>query len=279
MSGIRGRHSEYHPAAENRDAERCECPATEAAFGPATAVALVDHLHDGLGNHYVSGALFEAYADPLAIVAAGDLQLALGGVFSCDSAFSSNTAMLRVLADGDSDAAIDWSDPNLARLGTPSGGRSLPPAVLDRFNAAFQHDFSKVRLHVDTGAAEAARLLRARAFALNADIFLGAGEFQPNSEQTDRLLAHELTHVVQYERGRLPSQTDGRRVSSPTDPAEREAYTQEDAVLARLDEFDAARAESASAGAGEEAAPAGGSLDPFDALAQSLGAEVYGVSA
>ena len=62
-------------------------------------------------------------------------------------------------------------------------------------------------------------------------MFFSSGAFAPGTPSGDRLLAHELTHVVQADEGRLPR--DGG-VSSPTDPHELEAYANEDRVLAHL---------------------------------------------
>jgi hypothetical protein len=61
----------------------------------------------------------------------------------------------------------------------------------------FGHGFGAVRVHTGSGAAEAARLLRARAFTKGSDVFFGAGEYRPEAPDGKKLLAHELAHVVQ----------------------------------------------------------------------------------
>lgn len=61
----------------------------------------------------------------------------------------------------------------------------------------FGHDFSTVRVHTGPRDAQAASMLRARAFAVGRDIVFGAGEYQPLSERGEQLLAHELTHAMQ----------------------------------------------------------------------------------
>jgi pyrrolidone-carboxylate peptidase len=60
-----------------------------------------------------------------------------------------------------------------------------------------RHDFGGVRVHTGGSAAEASRSINARAFTLGRDIAFGAGEYAPESRSGRRLLAHELTHVVQ----------------------------------------------------------------------------------
>lgn len=60
-----------------------------------------------------------------------------------------------------------------------------------------RQDFSSVRVHTDGRAAEAARALNSRAFTLGGHIVFGSRQYQPDSPEGRKLLAHELTHVVQ----------------------------------------------------------------------------------
>jgi hypothetical protein len=63
--------------------------------------------------------------------------------------------------------------------------------------ARFGHDFGAVRVHADHIAGDLAHQLQARAFTTGNRIFFASGEFQPDQTGGKRLLAHELTHVVQ----------------------------------------------------------------------------------
>jgi hypothetical protein len=65
----------------------------------------------------------------------------------------------------------------------------------------FGADFSRVRVHTDGGAVQMSRDLQAQAFTTGQDIYFGAGRYDPGSEDGKRLLAHELTHVVQQNSG------------------------------------------------------------------------------
>jgi hypothetical protein len=58
-------------------------------------------------------------------------------------------------------------------------------------------DRGGVRIHTDERSAEMAEALNADAFTVGSDIYFGAGKFQPRTRESDRLLAHELTHVAQ----------------------------------------------------------------------------------
>lgn len=59
------------------------------------------------------------------------------------------------------------------------------------------YDFSRVRVHTDDYAAKSAKAIGALAYTLGDDIIFGSGKFAPATESGRRLLAHELTHVVQ----------------------------------------------------------------------------------
>ena len=81
-----------------------------------------------------------------------------------------------------------------------SPGRPLEPAVRTYFEPRFGQDFSDVRVHSDRSAAEAARAVDARAFTVGRNVVFGKGQYAPDTPGGKRLLAHELTHVVQQRR-------------------------------------------------------------------------------
>ena len=81
-----------------------------------------------------------------------------------------------------------------------SPGHPLDAATRAFMEPRFGHDFSRVRVHTDARAADFARAIGARAFAMNDNIVLGAGEYLPETDAGRWLLAHELTHVVQQGR-------------------------------------------------------------------------------
>lgn len=61
----------------------------------------------------------------------------------------------------------------------------------------FGHDFSQVRVHHDGAAGRSARMVNASAYTVGNHIVFGNGQLQPQASDGRRLLAHELTHVVQ----------------------------------------------------------------------------------
>jgi hypothetical protein len=71
-------------------------------------------------------------------------------------------------------------------------------ALMDR---RFGHNFSRVRIYADNKAAESAEAIGAHAYTLRHNIVFGAGQYSPRTANGLRLLAHELTHVLQQENG------------------------------------------------------------------------------
>ncbi len=86
-----------------------------------------------------------------------------------------------------------------------SSGQPLDPATRTFMEPRFGHDFSRVRMHTDTQAAESARSVNALAYTVGKDVVFGSGQYKPETSEGQRLLAHELTHVVQQNTTRVPN--------------------------------------------------------------------------
>lgn len=78
-----------------------------------------------------------------------------------------------------------------------SSGRPLEPALRQDMEYRFGYDFSQVRIHANVDAEQSARDVNAYAYTVGRDIVFGRGQFAPETHFGKRLLAHELTHVVQ----------------------------------------------------------------------------------
>ncbi len=76
-------------------------------------------------------------------------------------------------------------------------GHPLSASSRRFFEPRFGRDFSQVRIHSDPSAAQAARSVNAQAFTYGRDIVFGAGQYAPETAAGQKLIAHELTHVVQ----------------------------------------------------------------------------------
>lgn len=86
-----------------------------------------------------------------------------------------------------------------------SSGRPLDPGTRGLMEERFGHDFGRVRVHDDAKASESARQIDALAYTSGSDIVFGAGRYEIGTEAGQRLLAHELTHVVQQTGGGAPT--------------------------------------------------------------------------
>lgn len=80
-------------------------------------------------------------------------------------------------------------------------GQPLPAGERQFFEPRLGASLSQVRLHTDAPAARLAGSLSARAFAVGQDLVFGAGQYRPGTLEGRRLLAHELTHVLQQGHG------------------------------------------------------------------------------
>lgn len=76
-------------------------------------------------------------------------------------------------------------------------GKALDAATRDFMESRFDQDFSRVRVHTGAAAEQSSRALGARAYTVGEQVVFGANQFAPHTSEGRRLLAHELTHVVQ----------------------------------------------------------------------------------
>jgi uncharacterized protein DUF4157 len=78
-----------------------------------------------------------------------------------------------------------------------SPGQPLDAATRAYFEPRFGYDLSGVRVHSGPTAERSAREVKAHAYTVGRDIVFSAGRFAPGTDEGRRLIAHELTHVVQ----------------------------------------------------------------------------------
>ena len=85
--------------------------------------------------------------------------------------------------------------------GVSGAGAPLDRGVRAALEPRFGFDFGAVRVHADGPAARSAAELNARAYTMGRHVVFGASEYRPDTPGGLRLLAHELTHVVQQAEG------------------------------------------------------------------------------
>lgn len=132
-------------------------------------------------------------------------------------------------------------------------GSVLPSDTRTFMESRFSADFSQVRVHTDLNAAKLTAGIGAKAFAHGADIYFGAGRFQPKTADGGSLLAHELTHTVQQGAARTLQpklQLQPLRAGSQIQPATGFGTRENPSPFNQRDEFsgDSSIAESGFAG-------------------------------
>lgn len=111
---------------------------------------------------------------------------------------------------------------------TPHGaGEPLAAPVRASMAGRFGQDFADVRVHADPASAAVAEGIGARAYTAGSSIVFGRGQYAPGAPEGQRLIAHELAHVVQQrgqQGGRAAvAQGSDWSLADPGDPAEHEA--------------------------------------------------------
>jgi len=107
---------------------------------------------------------------------------------------------------GDAMTAPASVDHALATAGEP-----LEPVLRQDMEQRFGHDFSRVRVHFDAVADRSARDVNANAYAVGHHIAFAAGRYAPATRDGRRLIAHELTHVVQQSGAHAGVQRDDKK--------------------------------------------------------------------
>lgn len=131
--------------------------------------------------------------DPLEAEADGVAEQVLSAPAQSD--FSAVPIGLQRLA-AQSSASVEDAPASVDRV-LASSGRPLDGATRQDMESRFGHDFSQVRVHDGSAAAQSAHDVRAAAYTVGRDIVFGAGRLAPETNAGRRLLAHELAHVVQ----------------------------------------------------------------------------------
>jgi hypothetical protein len=133
------------------------------------------------------------------------------------------------------------------------GGQPLDHDTRGFMESRLGHDFSDVRVHTDAKASQSAQSVQAHAYTVGNDIVFQSGQYAPDTAAGKRMLAHELTHVVQQRSGPVDGTPapGGINISNPSDAFERAAERSADQVMA--------------GGSAEMAAPAPPSVQRQDA--------------
>ncbi len=158
------------------------------------------------------------------------------GSFSQLQRTAGNAAVQRLVAQRSSSEAGELDeDTSNSIQNSRGGGQPIDERVAARSEDVIGADFSDVRVHTNATADQLSRKLNARAFTTGNDIFFREGEYAPNTQSGDKLLAHELTHVAQQSSDGN-STVQPQRVNDPADQSEVEADKNADLVTSQSSE-------------------------------------------
>ncbi len=101
------------------------------------------------------------------------------------------------------DAAVPSAPPIVGEV-LRSPGHPLDGDTRAFMEPRFGHDFSRVRVHSDPAAGQSARDVNANAYTVGHHVVFDSGRFAPGTHDGRRLIAHELTHVVQQSGREFP---------------------------------------------------------------------------
>lgn len=103
------------------------------------------------------------------------------------------SAVMRVAEPADAERAVEPTSATKAA----QAQKAMPPRTRRFMERRFGYDFANVRIHAGPAAERLCRSLTARAFTFGSEVYLASAQFRPETTDGRRLLAHELTHVIQ----------------------------------------------------------------------------------
>ena len=104
--------------------------------------------------------------------------------------------------EGSNGAAASEAPPIVSEA-INSGGESMDDEARSFMENRFGYDFSNVKIHTGAEAAQSAQSIHALAYTSGSNIVFNEGQYAPATDNGKRLLAHELTHVIQQDAGSI----------------------------------------------------------------------------
>ncbi|HVL99048.1 MAG TPA: DUF4157 domain-containing protein [Egibacteraceae bacterium] len=141
---------------------------------------------------------------------------------------AAGNASTAALLGGEEEAASPVTD-----VISSGGGQPLDADTRGFMESRMGHDFSDVRVHTDERALASAQAVNAHAYTVGSNVVFQRDRYDPGSDAGKRMLAHELTHVVQQRSGPVDGTpaAGGIKVSDPSDRFEQAAERNADAVM------------------------------------------------
>ena len=141
-----------------------------------------------------------------------------------------NAAVQRFLAQRQESGSSEVDDETAQSIrSSKGGGQSLDKNIAAKAGDTLGNDFADVNVHTDNQADALSKDLGAKAFTTGNDIYFQSGAYNPDSSEGQRLISHELTHVVQQ--GGSSNVQGKMTVNDPNDQYESEADSVADMVM------------------------------------------------
>ena len=115
----------------------------------------------------------------------------------CEGCSKQSLSLQRSTRNAEHETRNSGGMPSIVHDVLRSPGQPLDSQTRAFMEPRFGHDFSHVRVYTDARAAESAAAVNALAYTVGHAVVFGGGQYAPQSMNGQRLLAHELTHVVQ----------------------------------------------------------------------------------
>jgi hypothetical protein len=148
-----------------------------------------------------------------------------------------NRAVQRLLAQRKGDGAFELDEETTGRISRArGGGQALDQGLQEGMGQTLGQNLSGVRVHTSPEANELSEQLHAKAFTTGQDIFFRDGAYDPASTDGQKLIAHELTHVVQQGGGNMGGGLGRMTVHGPGDAYEQEANRVSSQAVQRQEE-------------------------------------------
>jgi hypothetical protein len=148
----------------------------------------------------------------------------------CDGCSKQNLSLQRSTRNSEPETRNSGGVPPIVSEVLRSAGQPLDAKTRAFFEPRFGHNFSMVRVHADTAAAQSAQSMNARAYTVDQHTVFAAGQYAPHTAEGKRLLAHELTHTIQ-QKGKGVGVAKSLMEGPADDESEREANAVANSVM------------------------------------------------
>lgn len=111
------------------------------------------------------------------------------------------SVMRKPIFESENDSMIQTKSIENQLKASKGRGKPMAKGVRSNMESAFGADFSNVKVHTDNASIQMNQDLNSKAFTNASHVYFNSGEYNTSSKAGKRLLAHELTHVIQQRKG------------------------------------------------------------------------------